>query len=61
MTNPDQWKSLVAEIMVMADGGARVDEKKPGIAVFSFEHPFDGSVGREVVFTLVDRQWRAEG
>ena len=51
----------MAEIMVMADGGARVDEKKPGIAVFSFEHPFDGSVGREVVFTLVDGQWRAEG
>ena len=61
--NEEQWSSLVAEIRVIADGSAvkRIGGNQVSRATFYFQSPTAALCDREVVFTCVDGEWRAEG
>ena len=63
LNNAEQWSSLVAEIRAIADGAAvkRIGGDQVSRATFFFQSPTAELCDREVVFTCVDGEWRAEG
>eukprot|EP00560_Eucampia_antarctica_P007719 CAMPEP_0197827660 /NCGR_PEP_ID=MMETSP1437-20131217/4395_1 /TAXON_ID=49252 ORGANISM="Eucampia antarctica, Strain CCMP1452" /NCGR_SAMPLE_ID=MMETSP1437 /ASSEMBLY_ACC=CAM_ASM_001096 /LENGTH=156 /DNA_ID=CAMNT_0043428597 /DNA_START=57 /DNA_END=530 /DNA_ORIENTATION=+ len=58
-----QWKNLVAEIVAIAAGRGvqKIEGDQESIATFFFEHPNFKGCDREVGFTCIGGEWRAEG
>lgn len=58
-----QWAHLVAEMAALAlgKGVAKIEGDQTTQAVFFFEHPTLVGCDREVAFTCIDGEWRAEG
>lgn len=58
-----QWNNLVAEIAAIRSGRGvdRIEGDQITRAVFYFSHPLLQNCDREVSFTCVHGEWRAEG
>mmetsp|Transcript_19335 Transcript_19335/g.28453 ORF Transcript_19335/g.28453 Transcript_19335/m.28453 type:complete len:165 (-) Transcript_19335:418-912(-) len=58
-----QWTNLVAEIAAIrcGQGVDRIEGDQMSKAVFFFTHPLLEKCDREVAFTCVNGEWRAEG
>lgn len=58
-----QWLHLAAEISAICDGKGvdQIEGDQVQTAVFFFQHPILEGCDREVAFTCVGGEWRAEG
>jgi hypothetical protein len=57
-----QWANLAAEIEAVAEGKASsIEGDQITKAVFFLAHPLIANCDREMGFTCVDGEWRAEG
>jgi len=58
-----QWQNLVAEIAAIAAGKGvqKIEGNQESTVTFFFEHPNFKGCDREVTFTCVREDWRAEG
>eukprot|EP00321_Phaeocystis_globosa_P019173 CAMPEP_0118823840 /NCGR_PEP_ID=MMETSP1162-20130426/10179_1 /TAXON_ID=33656 /ORGANISM="Phaeocystis Sp, Strain CCMP2710" /LENGTH=136 /DNA_ID=CAMNT_0006754455 /DNA_START=49 /DNA_END=459 /DNA_ORIENTATION=- len=63
LANEEQWAQLVAEIRAIADGAAvkKIGGDQVSRATFFFQSPIAELCDREVAFTCVGGEWRAEG
>ena len=63
LESEEQWTSLVGEIRAIADGAAvkKIGGDQVNRATFFFQSPTAELCDREVVFTCVGGEWRAEG
>jgi len=57
--SPEQWVELVEEIKVCATGVSKIEGDEETSTVFYFTHPQQPLCDREVEFTCVEGQWRA--
>ncbi len=58
-----QWTNLASEVAAIAAGRGvdRIEGDQKTRATYYVQHPLIEKLGREVAFTCVNNEWRAEG